>query len=184
MIESKYLKENNENVMKLLEIDHLKNVDPKSLMCLLRQSKIRKYEDGEAVINEGDRDPWLFFLISGSVKVVREGQLIYTVDKKGEIFGEMSLIDRSPRSVSILADGIAACLAVDTASSNRLPPDRDEEADRKELQLVLHRIFSKVLTNRLRARTDDLSHIKMKNKKLKAEILRLKKLLEAPYRSS
>jgi len=50
MIESKYLKQNIENIQKLLTISALKNFETKNLSKLLRLSKIRQYEDGETII--------------------------------------------------------------------------------------------------------------------------------------
>ena len=63
MIESKYLKESIENIQKLMNIPALKNFEAKNLAKLLRLSKIRQYEDGEKIIQEGDLDPWLYFLL-------------------------------------------------------------------------------------------------------------------------
>ena len=62
MIESKYLKENIENIQRLMSISALKHFETRNLGKLLRLSKIRQYEDGEAIIQEGDMDPWLYFL--------------------------------------------------------------------------------------------------------------------------
>jgi hypothetical protein len=56
MIESKYLKENLENIQKLMTIPALKNFETRSLGKLLRLSKVRQYEDGERIIQEGDLD--------------------------------------------------------------------------------------------------------------------------------
>jgi CRP-like cAMP-binding protein len=87
MLESRYLKDNIENIQKLLAIPALRNFETKSLGKLLRLSKIREYEDGERIIKEGDRDPWLYFLLSGKIKITKEGLEIGGIDKKGEIFG-------------------------------------------------------------------------------------------------
>ena len=57
MIESKYLKADSQNVEKLMAIPSLKNFKTEHLCTLLRQSKIRKYEHGEVIIQEGDTDP-------------------------------------------------------------------------------------------------------------------------------
>ncbi len=69
MLESKYLKDNIENIQKLLAIPALKNFETKSLQKLLRLSKIREYENGELIIEEGDLDPWLYFLLSGKIRI-------------------------------------------------------------------------------------------------------------------
>jgi len=88
MIESKYLKQNIENIQRLLSISALKNFETKNLSKLLRLSKIRQYEDGETIITEGAFDPWLYFLLSGRIRVAKEGVTISRIDKQGEIFGE------------------------------------------------------------------------------------------------
>ena len=56
MLESRYLKDNIENLQKLLGISALKNFETKSLQKLLRLSRIREYEDGEVIIRKGDLD--------------------------------------------------------------------------------------------------------------------------------
>jgi CRP/FNR family cyclic AMP-dependent transcriptional regulator len=102
MIESKYLKENIENIQRLMSISALKHFETRNLGKLLRLSKIRQYEDGEAIIQEGDMDPWLYFLLSGKIRITKEGEEISAISKKGEIFGEMRIIDDQTRSATVL----------------------------------------------------------------------------------
>ena len=52
MLESRYLKDNIENIQKLLAIPALRNFETKSLQKLLRLSKIREYENGERIFAE------------------------------------------------------------------------------------------------------------------------------------
>ena len=63
MFESKYLKATVKNVQKLMEIPMLMEFEPWDIRELLTQSKIRKYEDGEEIIKEGDTDRWFYFLL-------------------------------------------------------------------------------------------------------------------------
>ena len=51
MIESKYLKDNMQNIQRLLDIPALKHFEIKNLAKLLRLSKIKEYEDGEPDVN-------------------------------------------------------------------------------------------------------------------------------------
>jgi CRP-like cAMP-binding protein len=139
MLESRYLKDNIENIQKLLTIPALRNFEAKSLGRLLNLSKIREYENGECIIKEGDFDPWLYFILSGKIRVTKEGMEINTIDKKGEIFGEMRIIDSLSRSASVYAVGKTICLAVDTSAKNRQGGTRDEKLD---FLLLLYRIFA------------------------------------------
>jgi CRP-like cAMP-binding protein len=155
MIESKYLKENLENIQKLMTIPALKNFETRSLGKLLRLSKVRQYEDGERVIQEGDLDPWLYFLLSGKIRISKESLEIGTIDRKGEIFGEMRIIDSLSRSASVYAVGQTICLAVDTSAKDRLSSD-DSVDERLDFLLLLYRIFAEYMSIRLRLTNDEL----------------------------
>lgn len=155
MIESKYLKDNVQNIQRLMAIPGLKDFETRNLSKLLRLSKIREYEDGELIIREGDNDPWLYFLLSGQLIIKKKGVEIGRIDKVGEIFGEMRIVDSLTRSASVYAKGKTLCLCVDTSAKGRLTgsPERDERLD---FLLLLYRIFAEYMSIRLRATNDEL----------------------------
>jgi CRP/FNR family cyclic AMP-dependent transcriptional regulator len=152
MRESKYLKENIQNIQRLMDIPTLKNFETRNLGKLLRLSKIREYEDGECIIKEGDVDQWLYFLLSGKIKVVKEGVQLQTIDRLGEIFGEMRIISDLKRSASIFAVGHTVCMAVDTGARERL--NSQEEIDR--FLLLLYQVFAEFIVMRLRLTSEEL----------------------------
>ena len=169
MLESKYLKDNIENIQKLLGISALKNFETKSLQKLLRLSRIRAYEDGEVIIQEGALDPWLYFLLSGKIRISKESMEINTIDKKGEIFGEMRIVDFMKRSASVVAVGKTICLAVDTSAKNRISA-QDPTDEKLDFLLLLYRIFAEYMSIRLRATNEELITAKKKIKRLLAKI--------------
>ena len=165
MIESKYLKENIENIQRLMSISALKHFETRNLGKLLRLSKIRQYEDGETIIQEGDMDPWLYFLLSGKIRITKEGEQISTINKKGEIFGEMRIIDDQTRSATVLSDGKTICLAVDTSAGNRLSTSEQKD-ERLDFLLLLYRIFAEYMTYRLRLTNEELIRAKKEVRRL------------------
>ncbi len=169
MLESRYLKDNIENIQKLLGIPALRNFETKSLQKLLRLSRIREYEDGEVIIKEGDLDPWLYILLSGKIRITKENLEINTIDKKGEIFGEMRVIDFMKRSASVVAVGKTVCLAVDTSAKNRISA-QDPTDEKLDFLLLLYRIFAEYMSIRLRATNEELITAKKKIKRLLAKI--------------
>jgi CRP-like cAMP-binding protein len=169
MLESRYLKDNIENIEKLLGIPALRNFETKSLQKLLRLSKIREYGDGEVIIKEGDLDPWLYILLSGKIRISKEDLEINTIDKKGEIFGEMRVIDFMKRSASVVAVGKTVCLAVDTSAKNRISA-QDPTDEKLDFLLLLYRIFAEYMSIRLRATNEELITAKKKIKRLLAKI--------------
>ncbi len=162
MIETKYLQENVKNIQILMSIPGLHHFEAQKLGSLLRLSRIRTYEPGEMIIQEGDDDPWLYILISGSVKIVKDGIVIATLDKAGEIFGEMRIIESRGRSASVYALEKTMCLAVDTSARERLP-STDERTD---LLLFLYKIFAEYTSVRLRLTNDELIKCKKQLQKL------------------
>lgn len=150
-----------------MTISALKHFETRNLGKLLRLSKIRQYEDGEFIIKEGDIDPWLYFLLSGEIKIIKEGEEIGTIDRNGEIFGEMRVIDDEMRSASVKASGKTVCLAVDTSAKKRLSPT-DHKDERLDFLLLLYRIFAEYMTIRLRLTNEELIKAKKEIKQIKS----------------
>ena len=155
MQETRYLKDNIENIQRLLTIPALRNFETSNLSRLLRLSKIREYEKGEKIIQEGDNDPWLYFLLDGSVRIEKGSIEIGSFTERGEIFGEMRVIDSRSRSATAVALSRVVCLAVNTSATDRMEGQdgRDEQLD---FLLLLYRIFAEFLSIRLRLTSDEL----------------------------
>ena len=156
MIESKYLKDSVQNIQRLMNVPPLRTFETKYLGQLIRLSKIREYEKGEVIIKEGGQDQWIYFLLSGKVRIEKGGTDIATIDKIGEIFGEMRLLDGLARSASVFAEGKTVCLAFDPYGEDSLSTN-DE---RTKFLLHLYRMFSEFLATRLRITSDELTRIK------------------------
>lgn len=157
MKESNYLKDSIENIQKLFSIPALSKFETKSLGRLIRQSKVRQYEDGECIIREGDNDKWIYFLLDGAIRISRKNVDITTISKHGEMFGEMQFLDNLSRSASVFASGPTTCLAVNTEVTDRLPT----AGEAGNFLLLLYRATSEYVSVRLRITTDEL--VKVKN---------------------
>jgi ABC-type glutathione transport system ATPase component len=83
MQESRYLKDNLENIQRLMSIPALRNFETSNLSRLLHLSKMREYEADEPIIREGDDDPWLYFLLEGSVRITKNDVEIGTLSEVG-----------------------------------------------------------------------------------------------------
>ncbi len=76
----------------------------------------RLYKDGEVVIGEGMLSRTMYVIQSGEAKVVRsygEKEMELAMLGEGDIFGEMSLFDASPRSATVIVIGEARILAIE-----------------------------------------------------------------------
>jgi CRP-like cAMP-binding protein len=155
MQESRYLKDNLDNIQRLLTIPALRNFETNNLSRLLRLSKIREYEQDEKIIQEGDNDPWLYFLLDGHVRIEKGGIEIGIFTERGEIFGEMRVIDSRARSATAVALTEVVCLAVNTSATDRME-GKDGHDERLDFLLLLYRIFAEFLSIRLRLTSEEL----------------------------
>ncbi len=162
MIESDYLKDNINFFEKLRKMPTLDAFSEKDIKGLLELSKIRKYEPGELILAEGHSDCWIYFLISGKIRVAKHNEDLGVLRRTGDVFGEMGVIDGSPRSASVYAIDETVCLATDASYIDRLSGN-----DKIAFSYILFRIFSEILANRLRLTSEELM-------KAKEEIARLK----------
>ena len=66
------------------------------------------YEDGEAIVSQGDVGDCMFVIEQGEVEVVQrsgENGVRLAVLGEGEFFGEMAVFDRDVRSATVRALG-------------------------------------------------------------------------------
>lgn len=83
-------------------------------MSAIDQSR-RSFRPGERLFYEGDGADCAYVIIEGQVeisKAVRDDSHVLAVLGKGEIVGEMSLIDNSPRSATARAIEPVTCIVV------------------------------------------------------------------------
>jgi CRP/FNR family transcriptional regulator, cyclic AMP receptor protein len=165
MKESKSLQATLDNIHKLMEIPILKDFKVDHLENLIKKSKVRSYQDGEEIIKEGDEDRWLYFILSGSVRILKNNQELASLKRIGDMFGEMSLLNTSKRSSSAYAAGDTICFATDASSITTLAGE-----DKYAFCYLLYRAFATVLADRLRTTSDELV-------KTKSELSQTKKQL-------
>lgn len=158
MKETDYLLGNEKIIDDLKKMPIFEPFNQDELQTLLNMSKLRTYSSGEAIIQEGNVDPWVYFLIYGKVRITKKEKSVTTMRRRGDVFGEMRFIDSSPRSASAYAEEDVACIAVDTEYVEKLSGN-----DKLAFCYILYRVFSEILSERLRVMTRELIEIKGKD---------------------
>jgi CRP-like cAMP-binding protein len=69
---------------------------------LIEKFRAREVQRGEVIIREGERSDGLYIVLSGETEV-RRGDRALARLKEGEIFGEMSLLQKTPASATVSA---------------------------------------------------------------------------------
>jgi serine/threonine protein phosphatase PrpC len=120
------------------------------LVRVMNTAEVRWYEAGATLITEGEPGEEMFVILSGKVRLNKNGTDITHLGK-GAHFGEMALVDRGPRSASAFAEETSRLLLIHR---------RDfYEIIKKEPSLSVKLLWSfvQVLAERLRKTTADLS---------------------------
>lgn len=86
------------------------------LLKLSKNFRERDYAAGEVIIEQGKVGVGLFIMVRGEVRVVRAQaeHEQFELDRlhRFDFFGELSLLDESPRSASVIAAEPTKCLAL------------------------------------------------------------------------
>lgn len=176
MSETPSIKENRDIIQKLREIPILNSLKKEELRGLLNMSKVVIYEEEEYIIREGQFDNWIYFLLSGKVGIQKHGETIAELQRLGDLFGEMGVIDGSPRSASIISLKKTTCLGIDASYVDRL-----EGGNKIVFTSILYRIFAEILANRLRKADEELVELRDENTILKEDLVKAnEKILPLP----
>ncbi|URA09690.1 Crp/Fnr family transcriptional regulator [Thermospira aquatica] len=101
------------------------------------------YEDGQIIFLEHEPGNELYIIQEGKVKITKlvgNNEVLLAVLKKGDIFGEMALLDNKPRSASAIAFGPTKLMAINRANFEPTVQAHPEIAT-KIIELLSERIW-------------------------------------------
>jgi PAS domain S-box-containing protein len=106
--------------------------------------------EGENLILEGTpSDNRVYFLLAGQLSVIVDGKTILTLARRGDIVGEVGLVDRDFRSATVRADAPSRLLVLSSARDFF-----DGESQSYRLRYAFARMFSAILADKLRLTSD------------------------------
>ncbi len=162
MINDAFLKDNEAIIQKLQQIPALRSLEKEHLQTLLDLSEIREFHPDEQILEEGHFDRWIFYLVSGKAKIVKDGKELAIIRRTGDVFGEMGVIDGSARSASVFAVDKTVCLCTDMSQIETLYGD-----SKFAFRYTMFRGFAQILANRLRMTTAELLQLREELARLK-----------------
>ena len=80
--------------------------------------RILRFDDGQIIFKQGDRGDYAYRIVAGDVAILRDGgaeQKLLAKLSKGDVFGEMGLVDDAPRSATAVASTDVRVLALNEA---------------------------------------------------------------------
>jgi len=88
-----------------------RGIDAEGLSALAGRATQIDFPAGHVIARQGEIGTGFFVIISGGVRVVRDGDVVAALGS-GEFFGELSVLDRQPRNAMVVADEPTSCLAL------------------------------------------------------------------------
>lgn len=86
----------------------VRQLNPKQFDVLLQHSQIKEFKKGELVIEAGQKDQWLYFLLKGQLAVFA-GEGFLDLRRVGDItpgegFGDLAVLLEHKRSATVISD--------------------------------------------------------------------------------
>ena len=109
--------------VKLREVALFQGLGADDLTEILRISEAVRVDSGEYVFEEGERGDHFYVIVHGSIelrKVTGQGFKRLAVLRSGQAFGEMALLNQTPRSASALACEDTYLLSVSRAAFSKM----------------------------------------------------------------
>jgi CRP-like cAMP-binding protein/tetratricopeptide (TPR) repeat protein len=75
----------------------------------------KTYKDGDIIYRQGDESDWAFQVLEGSIELIKDGPdgtIVMSRLKAGELFGELGILDNTPRSTTARARGSVTVKAI------------------------------------------------------------------------
>ncbi|OGV69225.1 MAG: hypothetical protein A3K19_23350 [Lentisphaerae bacterium RIFOXYB12_FULL_65_16] len=129
----------------------------RQILRVLAATSMRHFQTDQMVFEEGMLGDELFVILSGEVEVNKNGIVMATLDA-GDAFGEMALVDESPRSANVRATLPTRMLVL---TRDRLYATMGQDAD---LGLKLLWNFLQMTIDRLRDTSQQLLCVKQEQR--------------------
>jgi serine/threonine protein kinase len=128
-----------ERFLQVRGLDFFQGFSEAEIWEIIRACVWQEHEDGQEVVGQGDIDEAFFVIVSGSVDVYRETNLIGSI-KAGDCFGEMGYLSNTERTATIQAKDFVRLLKINSIVIDQLSAS---------CQLQFNKVFLRTLVKRL-----------------------------------
>lgn len=125
----------------LKSVDLFSELSDREIRSILKASKETSFREDVAIVKQGAGGVGLHVILEGEAKVVVNNRTRARL-KKGDHFGEMSLIDGGPRSASVITLSPVRTLSLASWSFNKLLTEHPSMA--KKLLVALSKRLREV----------------------------------------
>ncbi|TLD70105.1 cyclic nucleotide-binding domain-containing protein [Phragmitibacter flavus] len=166
MKEFAFIHEHGQVPPSLRSLPFLGSFNDDQLDDVLNSSSYINCEEGDVIIEEGTFDSRIYILLSGAVNVCKDNKVLVTIERSGEVFGEIAVVNEDRRSASVVAAKRSVCLAVDQKFLQDFKP-RDEDP---AFYAALYEFIARVTAARLQSTSRRLTEVELELRALKEQM--------------
>lgn len=154
-----------------------KEVSDDLIIQLVPLSLVEKYQKGDEILKEHSINKKVFFLMDGTIGVYKEGDHVLSLKRRGDVFGEMSLISRKPCSATVIAETDVSAFSIRIRDIGEQTTIIDNT-----LKDILYKLYAVILADKLAMTTEQAIGLekkvneRTKDLKINNENLRLAKI--------
>lgn len=142
------------------KIDFFSRFDESDKVTMANMATFEKYLPTEKLIEQDSGNSSLFFIINGNVDIVIDNKTVVSLSGGGHVFGEMSFVDYSPTSASVVANTKVVAMLFNTSIINLMI-----EPIYYKLRMEIYRSCAEILARRL-IHTNSIAKAYIQNQKI------------------
>lgn len=126
-----------------------RHIDQKDLSAVIKNFSLQDYRKNEIILRKGDPGGFFSIVVSGQVEILNDAGISISSLKRGEVFGEMSLICEENVGATVQAGDDCQLLSIDHHHFKEILDKYPT------LQMYFTRLLAKRLTDSNKIRSDD-----------------------------
>ncbi len=126
-----------------------RNIDQNNLNSVIQYFKLKEYKRNEIILRKGDPGGFFYIVVSGQVEILNDAGISISTLKRGEVFGEMSLICDENVGATVQAGSDSQLLYIGHRHFKEII------LKYPSLQMYFTRLLAKRLTDSNKIRSDD-----------------------------
>ncbi|MBF0287274.1 MAG: response regulator [SAR324 cluster bacterium] len=160
----KHLFSGNQGILDYLKDTRLFGHLPDPLLeQLVPLADLKHYPPDSKIIKEGEVNDRLYFLNRGIIGIYTKGERIFQLQRKGDIFGEMSVINPKPSTETVVSESHVHLFSIVTKDIGQYTA-----IDPGTLDNTFYRIFAMILTEKLTITTHKALQYEITTRNLEA----------------
>lgn len=127
-----------EKVKWLRGVSLFSGLGPRALVAVADRAEVIEFPAGRYIVRQGQIGTGFYLIVAGRARVIRGSETLNTLGP-GDFFGELSVLDQSPRMAHVLTEEPTTCLALASWEFTKLL-EKNPKVTLQIMREVVHRL--------------------------------------------